>query len=50
VIAAERSVAAPPERVFEFARVADRLLLALGGNAWFRRLFRRALANLETAL
>ena len=28
----------------------DRLLLGLGGEIWLRRLFSRALANLETAL
>jgi uncharacterized protein YndB with AHSA1/START domain len=32
------------------ASLADRALLALGGEAWLRRLFGRALANLETAL
>lgn len=32
------------------ASVVDRVLLALGGEAWLRRLFDRALANLETAL
>ena len=32
------------------ASFPDRLLLALGGSAWFRRLFERALANLDGAL
>jgi uncharacterized protein YndB with AHSA1/START domain len=32
------------------ASVADRVLLALGGEPWLSRLFERALANLETAL
>jgi Polyketide cyclase / dehydrase and lipid transport len=32
------------------ASVLDRLLLTLGGNVWLRRLFERALANLERAL
>jgi uncharacterized protein YndB with AHSA1/START domain len=32
------------------ASLADRVLLALGGEAWLSRLFERALANLETAL
>ena len=32
------------------ASPADRILLALGGEAWLTRLFERALANLETAL
>jgi uncharacterized protein YndB with AHSA1/START domain len=32
------------------ASIFDRALLALGGNAWLRRLFERALANLERAL
>jgi uncharacterized protein YndB with AHSA1/START domain len=32
------------------ASLADRVLLTLGGKAWLRRLFQRALANLETAL
>jgi uncharacterized protein YndB with AHSA1/START domain len=32
------------------ASAADRVLLALGGRAWLRRLFERALANLDAAL
>lgn len=32
------------------ASLLDRLSLALGGRAWLRRLFERALANLERAL
>ena len=32
------------------AWLPDRAFLALGGRAWFRRLFRRALANLDDAL
>jgi uncharacterized protein YndB with AHSA1/START domain len=32
------------------ASLPDRLLLAVGGDAWFRNLFERALANLEKAL
>ena len=33
-----------------YASLPDRLLLRLGGSAWFRRLFVRALDNLEAAL
>ena len=32
------------------ASLPDRVLLALGGRAWLRRLFERALANLDEAL
>jgi hypothetical protein len=42
LIAVERAVAAPPERVFDF--------LAVGGRAWFEGLFRRALENLDEVL
>ena len=32
------------------ASLPDRLVLTLGGNAWLRRLFERALANLDGAV
>jgi carbon monoxide dehydrogenase subunit G len=40
------SLAATVER----AGLVDRIVLALGGRAWLRALFERALANLETEL
>ena len=56
MIAVERAVTAPPGGLGSIVRLSaevpgafqfDRIFLALGGWAWFRGLFRRALENLD---